>query len=127
MAYLSCDLGTGSSSSHGGGGRKPPRSRGCEEGHWWRHSLAYPQVLTPQVKEIHGGHGVLSRLALIIFYRENDHMTRSFCTSTSFSPSGFWDGDDCWEVDTGHAPLLAAEGSSHYCTLGGRTSTWTHR
>lgn len=92
MAYLSCDLGTGSSSSHSSGGRKAPRSCGCEEGHRWRHSLAYPQVLTPQVKEIHGGHGVLGRLGLIIFYRGNDHMTRSLCTSTSrLSSSGFWE------------------------------------
>lgn len=99
MSYLSGDLGTGSSSSHGGGGRKPPRSCGREEGHRWRHSLAHPQVLTPQVKQVHGGHGVLSRLGLVIFYRENDHVTTSSCTFKFFRILG----DDVWGGQTSPA------------------------
>lgn len=69
-AYLSGDLGAGGSSSYCSSSRKSSSSCGGEEGHRGCYRLAHSQVLTPQVKEVHGGHGVLSRLGLVVLCRQ---------------------------------------------------------
>lgn len=66
MSYLSSDLGRGGGGGHSGGGRENSRRCGREEGYWRSHGFPHPQVLTPQVKQVHGGHGVLGRLSLLV-------------------------------------------------------------
>lgn len=60
MSYLSRDLGGGGGGSHSGSGREDSGRRGGKERYWRRHGLPHPQVLPPQVKQVHGGHSILS-------------------------------------------------------------------
>ena len=67
--YLSCNLGCGCSCGHGSSRREASRCGRCKQGHGGCDSLAHPQVLAPQVKKVHGRHGILGRLGFLIFCR----------------------------------------------------------
>lgn len=67
--FLSCNLGCGCSCGHSSSWWEASRCGRCKQGHGGCDSLAHPQILATQVKEVHGRHGILRRLGLLIFCR----------------------------------------------------------
>lgn len=67
--HLSCDLGCGCSCSHSSSRREASRCGRSKQGHGGSDSLAHSQVLATQIKEVHGRHGILGRLGLLILCR----------------------------------------------------------
>lgn len=67
--HLSRNLGCGCSCGHSSSWWEASRCGRCKQGHGGCDSLAHPQILATQVKEVHGRHGILRRLGLLILCR----------------------------------------------------------
>lgn len=67
--HLSRNLGCGCSCGHSSSRWEASRCGRCKQGHGGCDSLAHPQILATQVKEVHGRHGILRRLGLLILCR----------------------------------------------------------
>lgn len=67
--HLSRDLSCGRSSGHSSSRWEASRGGRCKQGHGGSDGLAHPQVLAPQIKEVHGRHSILGRLSFLILCR----------------------------------------------------------